>query len=213
MVNAWFQTGAFGVADLIYVIDQDDMEFKAYEADLHHRPEVTTVTMPEWKPLVPKLNQVADLVSQNYNAVGFLGDDHLPRTPMWAHQLVAQHAMSNKPRIVYGQDGFQDRRLCTWWSMDSRIIRALNGRMVPADVQHLYCDNSIMVLGNEAGCLTYLESVLIEHMHPIAGKADTDAQYQRVNRRQQYVRDETAFHAWLKDGLERDAKILASLGG
>ena len=119
----------------------------------------------------------------------------------------------NQNWIWYGKDGFQDQNKPTWWSMDAEIIRRL-GRMVPAPVQHLYCDDAVKVLGEKAGCLGYDETIMIEHMHPIVGKGQMDEQYARVNRLQQYERDEALFRSWVADGLERDAKILRNgVGG
>lgn len=211
IVEAWNLTGAFGVADLIFVVDADDDVLSEYQAEFANAVQVQRVVAPKWQPLVPKLNRVAIKAAEDeYKVVAFMGDDHLPRTQLWASKLVTYH-QTKRAGIVYGRDGLQDQRLPTWWSMDSRIIRLL-GRMVPAEVQHMYCDNAVKLLGMKAGLLYYAGDLLVEHMHPIAGKAPMDAQYERVNRRQQYARDEAVFRSWVIDGLDRDAKILADNG-
>lgn len=211
--SAWWATGAFGVADLILGVDVDDMQYNAYTQWAIEHPYVKIGLLPEWKPLVPKLNHMAKLASDDpdYTAIAFMGDDHVPVTPMWAHMLLAGHAQ-RPGSIRYGQDGFKNRKLPTWWSMDARIVRAL-GRMVPADVQHMYCDNSVLLLGEQSGRLNYDERILIEHRHPFAGKAPMDAQYERVNRAQQYERDQAAFQRWIREGLYRDVSLVQSVGG
>lgn len=211
MVDAWFKTGAFGTAKLHFVIDEDDMAYDQYLRMLKRYPSATWSVQPEWMPLVPKLNISAVLAAKESSVVAFMGDDHVPMTEMWAQKLVAAEAL-NGPSIVYGRDGFQDRKLPTWWSMSSRIIERL-GRMVPASVQHLYCDNAIKLLGETTGCLLYDPSILIEHMHPVANKANWDDQYVRVNRRQQYDRDEAEFKRWVAEGLPDHARLLADLWG
>lgn len=211
IVRAWGETGAFGVADLIFIVDGDDPQADAYTAEFSQYPQVQRVFAMKWEPLVPKLNRQAVLAAGEYNAVAFMGDDHIPRTPMWAHRLVCRHRLQ-RAGIVYGRDGIQDQSLCTWWSMDSRVINAL-GKMVPADVQHMYCDNSVKMLGELAHCLLYDDEIFIEHMHPIVGKAPMDEQYHRVNRKQQYERDEVAFRGWVADGLRQDATLLADIWG
>lgn len=211
IIDAWNRTGSFGTADLWFVIDRDDMAYDEYLSRLGGYPPVRYMVVPEWQPMVPKLNDAAILLATSYPNVAFMGDDHLPRTVMWANKLVTNHAM-NRAGIIYGRDGFQDESLATWWSMKSEIIAAL-GRMVPAPVQHMYCDNAVMELGRRTGVLHYDDSILIEHMHPVAGKAEMDAQYERVNRKQQYQRDGAAFRAWVKDGLDEDARIISNLGG
>lgn len=207
-------TGATGVADLYFILDADDMEYSRYHDEIRKFGWPNMVVLPEWKPLVPKLNRVAPEFADQYKAIAFMGDDHLPRTPMWAHKLIEDHLgrTGGFPQIVYGQDGLQDAKLPTWWSMDSRIVKAL-GRMVPSDVQHLFCDNAVKELGLRSRTLFYDERILIEHMHPLAGKADADAQYVRVNRPQQYQTDSVAFNYWLAHGAEQDATLVRSIGG
>ena len=112
--------------------------------------------------------------------------------------------------IVYGRDGIQNEQLPTWWAMTPDIIREL-GAMVPANVEHLYCDNAIKDLGEQAGCLRYLPEVLIEHMHPIAGKAPMDAGYEQVNSPERYAKDRSAYARWRTAQLPMDAGIVRTL--
>jgi hypothetical protein len=138
-----------------------------------------------------------------WGGIAFMGDDHLPRTEHWPSMLLAELGQA-RTGIVYGRDGIQNERLPTWWAMTPDIVRTL-GRMVPADVEHLYCDNAIKDLGQAADCLRYLPDVLIEHMHPVAGKAPMDAGYARVNAHGQYERDRRAYEAWRANDLARQA--------
>lgn len=213
IVEAWWKTGAFDAADLWFEYDYDDVEYGKYAQILGTMAEVKAISMPEWQPLVPKLNSAAYSLARyhEYPLVAFMGDDHIPRTQRWAHMLIENHMTSDK-LIWYGQDGYQNEKLPTWWSMDARVILALK-RMVPAAVQHLFCDNAVLELGKAADSIGYDERILIEHMHPLLGKAKGDAQYERVNRRQQYARDGEAFRAWVRDGLERDATLVRNVGG
>lgn len=212
IIKAWTKTGAWGVADLWWVLDADDMTFDQYQTEFEAHPgKIRQHIREAWQPLVPKLNASAVGLRKEhgYRYLAFMGDDHLPRTEMWAHTLVSFH--SRRPGyIYYGRDGIQDQRLPTWWSMDGRIVERL-GRMVPAPVQHLYCDNAIKALGERTGRLGYLPDVLVEHMHPVAGKAAMDPQYERVNRIQQYERDRLAFEGWVASGLDHDATLLADI--
>ena len=214
ILQAWWVTGGFDAADLWFVYDYDDPQRRAYQGKFAGRAEVRVISIPEWKPLVPKLNDAALSLVRNhgYKHVAFMGDDHLPRSQRWAHMLVERHETAKRPSIVYGPDGFQNENLPTWWSMDGRIVDALNG-MVPAPVQHLFCDNAVKALGERAGCLIYDERIEVEHMHPFAQKGRFDNQYQRVNRPEQYDRDGRAFDAWMRDGWQRDATLVQSLGG
>lgn len=215
VIQAWADTGAFSDgAELGFLVDADDPRCADYErafyADLHGVWGSMHV-LPTWQPLVPKLNGWAALVAgHRHFALGFAGDDHLPRTPGWARAYLDElHAIGTG--IVYGNDGIQGQRLPTQWAMTADIVRAL-GRMVPADVEHLYCDNAVKDLGEAAGCLRYLPDVLIEHMHPVAGKAAMDAGYARVNRPDQYAKDRAAYETWRDRLLPDQAAMVRALG-
>ena len=116
-----------------------------------------------------------------------MGDDHRPRTDGWDTKMLAA-LRELGTGVVYGDDLLQGERLCTSWAMTSDIVRAL-GRMVPAPVEHMFCDNAVMDLAKAAKCLRYLPDVVIEHLHPLAGKADWDPGYWRVNRPTSTERD------------------------
>lgn len=212
VIDAWRSTGALDVAHLAVVVDADDPAIDGYRQAVPDKPGAAAVSryeVPRWMPMVDKLNLAAVDASETYWALGFAGDDHVPRTVGWAgrHLAVLRELRTG---IVYGDDGYQGERLPTQWAMTADIVRAL-GRMVPAPVEHLYCDNSILDLGRAVGCIRYLPDVLIEHMHPAAGKGVDDDQYRRVNGRAQYAHDRRAYQRWRRSGLRADAATVRSL--
>lgn len=214
LVEAWTVTGALAAgAQLVFIADQDDQQWHGYQQAVAAagQPQVRLVTMPHWMPMVRKLNLVAsEVAAEGPYAVGFAGDDHVPRTPGWVGACVAG-LEDLGTGIVYGDDGYQHENLPTWWVMSSDIVRAL-GRMVPAAVEHLYCDNAIKDLGVRADCLRYLPEVLVEHMNPYAdGKAEMDAQYQRVNSRGQFARDGRTYKLWRQVDLPWQARAVRQL--
>ncbi len=217
IVSAWWATGAFEVAQLRFVIDRDDAEFPRYIEVLGHLSECVYQIAREWQPLVPKLNETAAelAVRGDYGAFAFMGDDHLPRTPRWAHMLIENHLITQhgKKRLFqYGRDGYQDEKLPTWWSVDRDWIMAL-GKMVPAPVEHLYCDNAMIELARAAGVCHYNPDILVEHMHPVAKKGQVDPQYARVNSGTQYRRDGLAFETWMKTGLSQAVTLIRDVAG
>lgn len=146
----------------------------------------------------------------NYFALGFMGDDHVPRTAGWAQRWVdVLHEM--RTGIVYGDDALRGEELPTQWATTSDIVRAL-GRLCPSPVEHLWSDTAVYDLGKAADCMRYLPDTVIEHMHYVAGKAPRDAQYDRVNGREQWNRDEAAYLAWRDGGgLTADAAVVRAL--
>lgn len=213
VLAAWDATSAWDCADLALAVDRDDPaidDYRRLAAGPAGRGFWVLAEQPGWQPMVAKLNATAAVhCAGGYWALGFAGDDHLPRTPGWAGRYLAA-LRELGTGIVYGDDGLQGRRLPTQWAMTADIVRAL-GRMVPAPVEHLYCDNAIKDLGQATGCLRYLPDVLIEHMHPLAGKAPSDAGYRRVNSGGQYARDAAAYREWRDGRLADDARAVRAL--
>lgn len=216
VVQAWHDTEAFDDGtEIVFVHDYDDPRRREYLAEMcevaHWR--ISSLSLPEWRPLVPKLNDAARLYATHFpefRYIGFAGDDHLPRTPGWVGRYrAALEGLGTG--IVYGDDGYQGEKIPTHWVMTADIVRALGG-MVPVDgLEHMYCDNAVKTLGLEAECLVYLPDVLIEHMHPVAGKAAMDDGYSRVNSPTQYARDQRAFTRWLIHQAAADAAKIRAL--
>jgi predicted O-methyltransferase YrrM len=201
VISAWDFTNAWDHADLVLVADADDPEIQGYrdlvESTEHPdtgQPLVRLLEVPRWMPMVHKLDLAAREMAELYWAVGFAGDDHLPQTIGWAARYLAV-LRELGTGMVYGDDGYQGAKLSTEWAITSDVVRAL-GRMVPAPVEHMFCDNAVLELFLAAGAVRHLPEVRIEHMHPYAGKATTDDQYQRVNSREQMSRDRRTFRAW-----------------
>lgn len=217
LIDAWTFTGAWSAADLILAVDRDDPEFNRYEelvygrTDLNHSYRLMLFPVPTWVPMVHKLNEAAVHLANlgNHFALGFAGDDHVPETINWAQRyLTILHELGTG--MVYGDDGYQGAKLSTEWAVTADTVRAL-GRMVPAPVEHMYCDNSMMDLFNGAGMLRHLPEIRIEHRHPIVGKAETDDQYKRVNHRDQFSKDRKAYERWRASGMVTDINTIRAL--
>ena len=112
---------------------------------------------------------------------------------------------------MYCSDDYKNEQLPTQWAMTSDIVRALGNRLVPAPVDHLYCDNSVLDLGRAAGCIRYLPDVMIQHRHCLNGLAETDEQYLRVNSRAQYAKDGPAYRQWVAKTLQGQTALVRAL--
>jgi hypothetical protein len=209
LIRAWEATRAF--AELFVAVDIDDPTFSEYEKILKTAP-----TWVKWgkarrtQPgMVEALNRFATLHSRMNNGhdeIGFMGDDHAPRT--WAWDTMIQDALKTQPGIVYGNDLIQGPNLPTAVAMSTSIVRAL-GRMAPMCLKHLYVDNYWKTLGEKLGRLTYMPTCIIEHMHPIAGKANWDDRYEAVNAGRVYDHDQRAYAKFIADGnMDRDVECV-----
>ncbi len=161
--------------------------------------------------MVEALNATASVYAPDAFALGFLGDDHCPRTYGWDRAyLDALRDLGTG--IVYGNDLLQGHRLPTQCAMTSDIVRAL-GYMCPPALRHLFVDNYWRDLGKAAECLRYLPKVTIEHRHPLAGKSAWDDGYERVNAPEIAHHDREAYEAYVSDGLDADVAKVQALRG
>lgn len=187
--------------DLIVAVDNDDPYLPGYR-DIHARHDqgFALGVGPRLR-LVGTLNATALAVEHRY--VGFAGDDHMPRTKGWDEQYLAVLDEIGPGGIVYGNDMIQGEALPTHVVMDRRIVDAL-GFMAPPQLQHLYVDNFWKDLGETLGTLRYLPDVLVEHLHPVAGRAEWDATYSETNAGERYEADEAAYREYRATRFDAD---------
>jgi hypothetical protein len=184
-------------------VDKDDPKLDGY-GQLAHRL-LCRVEQAEGN-MVTALNSAATHVATKYKpfAIGFMGDDHRPRTQGW-DQAYLDELRKLGTGIVYGNDLLQCEKLPTQVAMTSDIVRAL-GYMAPRDLTHLYVDNAWLALGTELDRISYLPEVVVEHMHPVARKGEWDDGYVRVNSAALFARDKAMFGRWLRFDLARDVE-------
>jgi hypothetical protein len=196
---------------LLFAIDADDPRLNEYSPLI--RNGFVDLAINASTTMVEALNRTAVAFANPGGepapfAIGFLGDDHRPRTQGW-DRLYVEALRELGTGIVYGNDLLQGERIPTQVAMTSDIVRAL-GFMAPPTLTHLYVDNFWRDLGEAAGCLRYLPDVVVEHMHPVAGKADWDEGHVRVNQPSMYQRDAEAYGRYVTENFAADlAKVQA----
>lgn len=190
---------------LVFVVDSDDPTKSDYP-DGH-----VWVADPPPGCMNAALNRAAfapDLVS-GYELFGFIGDDHRFRTDGW--DVMFLEFAADNPGIYYGNDLFQSHKLPTSWFVTD-AIRNQFGLGYP-DLRHLYIDNYWMTMGEAADCLYYFPDVVIEHLHPAAGKGEWDDQYRAVNSPAMYGHDGDVYRKWLDTRKDADATVLRGITG
>lgn len=198
-------------ARMVVAVDDDDPQLDAYK-------QLAIFDLPQFHLRVGRrlrlggtLNEAAAEYVGWYDAIGFMGDDHRPRTEGWAQQILAGLRAPGGVHIVYGDDRLQGARLPTAAFLSSDLVRALGWMALPG-LQHLYVDNAWLELGRAARVLGYLPDVVIEHMHPGAGKAPWDAGYAEANAPEVDAADKAVFERWRADGLAADVERLRAAG-
>lgn len=211
LIGSWEATRVH--AELFIALDTDDPELGAYERVLAHRPEWVKYGIADTRSMVMSLNRWANRAAYSYahDVVGFMGDDHHPRTYAWDTFVAAAVTPDDGPsKLVYCNDLLQGPMLPTQAAMPATWIRRL-GRMAPTSLHHLYVDNYWKTLGERLRRIQYLADVVIEHMHPVAGKAEWDEGYKRVNAGDVYEQDAAAFATFMILGLDADVSALEGL--
>jgi hypothetical protein len=205
LIAAWDVTGA--TATLCVAYDEDDPLREQYSALI--RPQ----SFGLWGHCGPRekigriLNRVADYHLLDFEYVGFMGDDHVPRTTGWDAEFAKELGVLGTG-VVYGNDLLMGEKMPTAVCMTTDIVQTL-GYMAPPPLEHLCLDLIWKDWGEGIGKLRYRDDVVIEHMHPANGKADLDASYAESNSPSQTFKDSEAYYAY-RDGT---AEGLPSLQG
>ena len=150
------------------------------------------------------LNWAAERWARTVDVVGFVGDDHRFRTKGW-DRAIAKALSDEGGGFAYGNDLYMGDYLPTQVFVSAPIIRALGWMGLPG-ARHLYLDNTWKHLGEAANCLLYLPDIVIEHMHPVAGKGEWDENHKRVNTDEMYSHDRAVYEAWLRTGAPADVE-------
>jgi hypothetical protein len=194
-------------------VDSDDETLEDYRHVVRHAHNVTArvlvVEPGKRRGMVAALNQMVEQLDwtltrqDSSTALGFMGDDHRPRTPQWDRKLLAALG-DHQYAIAYGNDLLQGENLATASVMTNDIPRTL-GYMALPTLTHLEVDTVWMDWGR-ATHLTYLPDVILEHMHPVAGKAALDEGYTAVNSHEVSSQDKIAYDTYVAHGLADDVK-------
>lgn len=195
--DAWRNTAA-GVAELLVCLDDDDPTVTEYPFQPGIRYDIATRS-----GFAPRLSAVAAREARYVDAVASWTDKHRPRTEEWDRTLL--DALTETPGIAYGDDTINGQWLPTACAVSSSVVTAL-GYLTPPELQHLYIDNFWRDLGTELDRLTYLPHIIIEHLHPAAGKGDWDALCLEANSVAAFERDEAAYLAYKTERFATDVE-------
>lgn len=212
LADLWaaFTETCTGETSLFACVDADDPEVEEYKriheaayesgaADRDH-PRFLMLIAPR-RRLGGTLNMVAPYQAGWADYLGFMGDDHRPRTVGWDSAYVEELERLGTG-LVYGNDLIQGANLPTQVAMTSDIVLA-TGHMVPPGIVHLWIDNAWLALGRALGAISYLPDVIVEHCHPLAGTAQMDAGYAECNTDERSTADRAVFEQWQANDLPR----------
>lgn len=189
--------------DVRFIVDSDDSTEEEYYFSLKNWIANNNFSFRIYRNIVPSsdrrgcvaaLNRVVPFILSEYDVIHFQGDDHRAQTVGWHKKF--EEALSNpKTQIVYGDDRVQGKNLPTEFSVKTGFVKAL-GKFIPADLDHLWFDNLYRDIGLDLNVIEYLPQVVIQHFHPIAGKAEWDEGYKAVNDPGKFAKDAQEYQRW-----------------
>jgi hypothetical protein len=192
------------ISDICVAIDDD-------QADLYPRIDDVIYEVNPRLRMNGTLNLVANKYADKYKTIFFMGDDHLPQTLQWDHFL-SEAIKSKGYGLAYGNDLFQRQNLATAVMMSTNIIKSF-GFMAPPKLVHLFMDNFWMLLGLDLNAIWYFDDVIIEHLHFLNGKSQTDEGYLEVNAPELSNADRIELQRYLAEEYPADlAKFKESIG-
>lgn len=184
-------------AAFLVLVDADDPDL-----DRYRELELPVWVTPPGAGFTGALNHAAEAIFDGYDVLGAFGDDVIFRTPRWDRALAIA---LETPGIAYADDLLQRRNHPTAVFMSAEVYRALGWLALPV-TRHQWADDGWKRVGAGAGVLRYMPDVIIEHMHPAAGKAEWDEGYARVFDEDRAREDYEAFMRW-NDGGGLDAAV------
>jgi len=192
-----------GNTDLIVLVDDDDKDIEEYK-----KIEGINLIIGPRLRIGGTLNKFAPEIASRYKNIGFLGDDHRPRTHGWDTTFINE-LNRIKVGIVFGNDLYHKGNLATSVTMTSNIVTTLGYMCVPGSI-HLFIDNFWMAIGHGTN-ITYFDEVVIEHMHPVYGKAAGDEVYAQANSKEVWDADNKTYDIYIENSLASDLEKLKVL--
>ncbi len=166
---------------------RDDPQFDAYRR----------IEWPEeWDVLIEKERYTAgDAMRRAFSYqphadyYGFLADDIVFETK-FAEPLAEA---ATPCYVAYPDDGLQHEKLCTHFVIGGDLVRELGYWVLPG-LQHSGIDVAWHVVGLNADVLRYCPEVRYVHIHPLAGRAETDEIYEYA--KSLLEQDNEVFQTW-----------------
>jgi glycosyltransferase involved in cell wall biosynthesis len=186
---------------LVYIDDDDEESIPALSA----AAERINVNAVQGNKLIGSqmYNELAKLAQGDI--IMFAADDIVFKTKNWDVVVDVQfNAIEDKILFIYGNDGFQNGRIGTHGFIH-RYWMELVGYVLPPKLASSYTDEWVTELAERAGRKLYLPDLIIEHLHPAAGKAPNDETY---TKRIEVAGDLAAYYKSLEPERIRDAAKL-----
>jgi hypothetical protein len=189
-------------ADVIFVMDPDDED--TYEG-LDWKDALTSTLSPRGTN-VEKLNRTANVFCEDYDALMFVGNDHVFRTKNWDTIMLRKLEDMNGTGMIYPDDKRRND-IPEIIMISSDIVKAL-GHFAEPSLSHYYIDNVWADLGRRSGLLRYCPEVIVEHHHYSVDPGTEHDELYRYAEEWFGKPDLQAFHQWRAAALPHQVALL-----
>ena len=188
-------------ADLVFITDGDDDTYEGMDWGT-----ALQATLTPRDSTSGKINQTAEACMDSYDALMFIGDDHLFSTPHWDTILLGNLEEMGGTGMVYGDD---KRRtdIPETIVITSDIVKALGWFMNPV-LNHYYVDNSWADLGTRAGLLKFVPEVELTHLHYSVNPEIEHDELYKYAEKNFGASDLEAYRRWQATGMRQETAIL-----
>ena len=177
LVQSAIETSEWNNYEFIFYIDDDDQESIDQHEELKLIADVDAVIAPRCN-----LSQAWNKAYEKASGEIFFhaGDDLIFKTRLWDEKVSLQFRQSkDKILFVGGQDGFHapEKNFLTHGFLHRNWVETV-GYFVPPYFSSDFNDTWLNEVADMIGRKIYLKDLLIEHMHPLAGKHFWDRTHQ-----------------------------------
>jgi hypothetical protein len=181
-----------GNTSLVCYVSEDDPQLSAYKA-MAFGERVSFEFGPR-KTIVEVFNTAP---SRDADYFCDINDDHIYRTAGWDLKLIASLESIGGHGMAYG---YTDN-LPTACMVTANCIRSL-GWFFPPGFRHQYVDNAIFDLYHKAEMIVHDPQVMVEHCHPMLGRAPMDSTYSHLKDSAQP--DKLEYERWTREDFAND---------
>jgi hypothetical protein len=194
LLESFRDTVKLADTDLMFVTDDDDDSYEEMDwGDALHGVLSPRAFFTE------KLNRTAMSHADLYDAIMYVGDDHVFVTPGWDAILLDALDRMGGTGWAYPDDRRRSD-IPEIWLASTDLIREL-GWFAPPWLGHFYCDNVIADLGVRSGLIRYVPEAVIEHRHySVCAETKKDSLYSETEERFGKS-DMEAFNHWRAEGI------------
>lgn len=177
MIESVFSNDTSGSSELVFFLDSDDLiSIEVVKSLIKEYPTRVQGLVGPRNRNISKMHNICARKAKG-DIIGLSDDDVVYRTKGW-NELIEQAFAETPDKIllVYGRDGLHNAAHATHPFIHRKWMET-TGYFVPEHFTGDYADTWLNDVAIMLGRRHFIDTLITEHMHPGAGKAEWDATY------------------------------------